>query len=76
MVLKFNKISIRDVNTEQTTVYICIREVLSSNLGTNTSYPEILRTFPQFLQVNSRAVPRLHQDRFLPDPSHSSTFRR
>jgi hypothetical protein len=35
------------------TLYTPIRELLGSNLGMDTDYPEIVRDFPQPLEENS-----------------------
>jgi hypothetical protein len=51
------------------TLYICILDVLGSNLGRSTGYSErISRYFPQSLQTNAGIVTRLGHDRFLPNP--------
>jgi hypothetical protein len=49
---------------------ICIRQVLSSNLGRDIAIlTEIYRQFPQSLQANVGIVPQLGQDRVLPNPT-------
>jgi hypothetical protein len=41
---------------EWLTLLLRIREVLGSNLDSETGYSEILRDFPQYLQINARIV--------------------
>jgi hypothetical protein len=41
---------------------------LGSNLGKGTSYIEVYRGCPRSLQAKHGIVPRLGQDRFLPNP--------
>jgi hypothetical protein len=49
------------------TLQTCIREILSSNLGQDTRYPD--RCFSQSLQANDGILLRLDYDRFLPHTS-------
>jgi hypothetical protein len=45
----------------------CISEVLSSNLGRDTNYPnEVICGFLQYFHANASAVPRSSHDRFFP----------
>jgi hypothetical protein len=60
-------------NVPRTTEYVhiavaCILEVVGSYLDRNTSYSEVLRRSPESLQASSWFIPRLGQDRFLPNP--------
>jgi hypothetical protein len=45
-----------------------IHEVLSSNLGQDFRYSEIIRGFPQAVQANAGILPPLCNDHFLPNP--------
>jgi hypothetical protein len=45
-----------------------------SNLIPDTGYPEVIRDFPQILQKNAGAVPKLSHDRFPSNPSEFITY--
>jgi hypothetical protein len=50
---------------------MCELEVLNSNLGQDTGYPEVLYDFPQFLQANDKTVSELGQGHFFLNPFKS-----
>jgi hypothetical protein len=52
-------------------LWICILEVLGSNLVRINGYPEVNSDFPQTLQLCARILPLLGHDHFLPNPSNS-----
>jgi hypothetical protein len=41
------------------TPYICVRKVLGSNVGRDSSYPECFRGLLQSLQANAGIIPQL-----------------
>jgi hypothetical protein len=43
-------------------------EVLSSNLGQETGYPEVSLGFLKFLLANAMLIPQSGHDHFLPNP--------
>jgi hypothetical protein len=53
-------------------LYTLIQEVLGSNLGRDTGYPDNFRGFPHSIQANTRTKLPLGHDLFLPDSSFIS----
>jgi hypothetical protein len=47
---------VTEMSTVEVTLYACIQEMLGSNLGRSTCYPEVFRSFPQPFQANLEAV--------------------
>jgi hypothetical protein len=57
-----------DVAVEWFALLLCIQDVQSSNLGTETGCPDCSFYFTQSLQANFVIVPKLGHDHFLPYP--------